>query len=98
MRRYRKGTIDPRPIEPGAVVYFIQDENGNVKIGRSLESRLGERLSDLQSGNAQTLTLMGVCPGDVRLETSLHRRFKHLHVRGEWFRLTPEIVEQIVLT
>lgn len=32
-----------------------------------------------------------------RLENELHRKYKHRRIKGEWFRLTPEDVQEIKL-
>ncbi len=83
----------PTPRHPRSV-YFIADEYGNVKIGYAV--CVGYRLSCLQTGNASELTLLAEIPGGgPPLERELHERFAEHRVRGEWFRLTPEIVEYI---
>jgi hypothetical protein len=40
----------------------------------------------MQTGHPQLLELIGVHEGDLQLKQELHRKFSHLHARGEWFR------------
>ncbi len=73
-------------------VYFIhQVEHGQwlMKIGRAADIR--RRLSALQTGNPKELKLVGwiVPENDARTERSLHRKYAHAHVGGEWFALQP---------
>ena len=35
--------------------------------------------------------LLGSVAGEIWLERGLHKRFKDLHVRGEWFALKPDL-------
>ena len=72
------------------VVYFIADEEGYVKIGTATSARA--RLDGLQTAHRQELRIIVTTPGGHATETELQRRFKHAHVRGEWFRPTPDLV------
>lgn len=65
-------------------VYFIADEQGFIKIGFSTNVRA--RLSSLSTSTRQRLEVLATVPGTIRDEADLHRRFAHLHARGEWFR------------
>jgi len=76
------------PIQSGS--YFIADEHNRVKIGKSID--VAHRLTKLQIGNADTLTLLGVTDKD---ECELHVKFAKYHIRGEWFALSTEIQEFI---
>lgn len=71
------------------IVYFIQQgEYGPVKIGSTKNPK--KRLYLLQYGNPDPLflraTLLNVA------EKSLHERFGHLLIRGEWFRYKEPLV------
>jgi hypothetical protein len=71
-------------------VYFIQaGSQGPIKIG--VADDVEYRLSELQTGNAETLHIVGCVPGDGRLEKELHRRLASVRIRGEWFRSGSEI-------
>ena len=82
-------------------VYLIYNENSDisdyVKIGKADDVEL--RFSRLQIGNPNKLKLAAVieCKNSseaYRLETELHRKYAHLHVRGEWFHWTENIVNE----
>lgn len=69
-------------------VYFIADESGRVKIGMSDNAH--KRLEDLQTANADELTIVREIPCDnmgeaMILEDNLHSIFGDYHVRGEWY-------------
>lgn len=72
-------------VSPG-VIYFISDNNGAVKIGYT-KKMLNHRLRELQTGNKNTLTILG----SIRtmkvenMEKDLHETFKDYLIRGEWF-------------
>lgn len=82
---------DPWDIRPkNEVTYFIEDESGRVKIGRS--SSVLKRLSALQTSHPEKLTLVGVVDAD---ELEVQHKFSNQHIRGEWFHLTQEILDWI---
>lgn len=70
----------------------VQVQPPAVKIGYSVnpEARVGE----LQTGNPNTLYLIGKVPGTVEDEAALHARYAHLHILGEWFRLTASLLSE----
>lgn len=74
-------------------VYFVQaeDERGPIKIGFSTNPR--RRVEELQTMHTSQLFLLGVveCTSDAT-ERALHRRFAGSHVRGEWYRPTPDLL------
>jgi hypothetical protein len=76
-------------------VYFIQgDDGGPVKIGRARD--LFARLPKVQIGYPfGTLRYVGLLRGVGTTEWSLHQRFAHLRLRGEWFRPEPELLDFI---
>lgn len=66
------------------VVYFIQADNGLVKIGVS--ANLESRLATLQAMSPIPLTLCAWMHGGFSLEQTLHDRFADCHSHGEWFK------------
>lgn len=76
-------------------VYFIQqgDEHGPIKIGWS--SNPERRLRALQLASAGPLRLLRKIHGCSGREHVLHHRFRHLRLRGEWFRPAPDLYEYI---
>jgi hypothetical protein len=71
------------------VVYFIQAGNA-IKIGRT--TNLPGRRKALATASAVPLELLAAVPGGRELETRQHRRWRHLHIRGEWFRADEALV------
>jgi hypothetical protein len=68
-------------------IYFVQheDEFGPIKIGVAHEA--SKRVSNLQTGSPIRLIWIGHMFGaDREVEKRLHRKFAHLHLRGEWFQ------------
>ncbi len=79
--------------EMGQDLYFLKCHD-YIKIGISSECE--KRMADLQVGNPYKLSLFAIIKLKGSLETECHRRLKHLFVRGEWFKHTPEIDELIM--
>ena len=77
------------------MIYFIQagDPNGAVKIGYSrTKDGVSRRLYALQTASFAPLKLLRVMNGSQRHERSLHRHFRELHIRGEWFKFDPIMI------
>lgn len=83
------------------VLYLIQAESGPVKIGVSND--FNRRLSQLQTSTHETLTVVYTLACSSmeqasQIERVLHQRYKHVHIRGEWFRADPkDIIANIEL-
>lgn len=75
------------------MIYFIQAENGPIKIGysRSLE----KRLKSLQASNGQKLTVLGTMKGTLKDEKSLHEKFSDYKISSEWFRPYSDLLKFI---
>lgn len=69
-------------------LYFLICE-GHVKIGYARDP--GVRCRAAQVGNPFRVILAGIALGGEREERILHRAFRSLHVRAEWFRLAPPL-------
>ncbi len=82
--------------DPHRVVYFIQPgEEPFVKIG--ITDDLVHRVESLQTASPHALRVLGQIPGTMRTEREIHVLFSHLRVRGEWFRLTSEVIDYVQL-
>jgi len=73
------------------IVYLLQCDDGiNIthKIGYTRGS-VQDRIKSLQVGNGyEILELSSFCTEYApKLETTLHRYFKHHRLKGEWFKL-----------
>ena len=74
------------------IVYYVQRPDGMIKIGTSRSA--GSRLADIARKHGQ-LMLMAFHTGAHAEETTVHRRFKALHIGGEWFRPEIPLLEHI---
>jgi hypothetical protein len=89
--RYRSHKPAPRSPRAGEVVYFVRAGNA-IKIGRT--TNLPGRLKALATASAVPLELLAAVPGGRELEARLHHRWRHLHLRGEWFRADEALVSR----
>ena len=79
-----------RPTDKPTEVYFIEVVGRDlVKIG--ITQNVRTRLKTLDSSNPDELRLLRSIPGDAFTEETLLLKFDDLWVKGEWFRLTPEL-------
>jgi hypothetical protein len=77
------------------MIYFIQAESGPIKIGHTNGENIRDRLDALQVGNHEELICIGIRKGTLRLERTLHERFRYIHKRGEWFYPVRELLAYI---
>lgn len=75
------------------MIYAIQS-NSYVKIGFCLRDPI-RRLEKLQIGNPVTLKLIALIDGDEAVERRWHSDWDAQRVRGEWFKLTPDLKEAL---
>ena len=77
------------------VVYFIheKDKFDRFKIGFSTD--LKKRLSELQVGNPDLLVVYKTINASESVEHELHDYFASYHIRGEWFSVTPDMINCI---
>lgn len=75
------------------MIYFIQagGHRGCFKVGTAADAKA--RCAELQVGNSQHLCLVKTFDGDRKVERKIHAHLKALnqHVRGEWYRPSPEL-------
>lgn len=88
------------------LIYMLREEGyGPVKIGKSSEHGLITRISEIQTGNSRQLLLMrtiliphddnrGMSPKKTAsvIEGAMHFYFRSLHIRGEWFYWSDEMM------
>lgn len=75
-------------------IYVISNNNHAIKIGHSYDPF--KRLRQLQTGNDSKLKLLLIVEADKHLERRLHKMF-FFHKRcGEWFNVTPELLDVII--
>jgi len=87
---------DKYPFGKSGHVYMIQAENGLIKIGAS--TNVKGRLKAIRTASPVELNLIGNWYQDevYTAESKLHRKYKEKRVRGEWFCLTDDDIEEIV--
>ena len=74
-------------------LYLIQNPITNdLKIGISNEPQ--RRIEELQNTNGRQLNLLYTIPGKSELEKSLHTKFSHLRLKGEWFKYDESIIQE----
>lgn len=78
-------------------VYFVRPEGPDVYVKIGVARDIDRRMPELQLAWPVRLIVIGKQWSDdaVALERDLHRRFAHLHVRGEWHRLTGDLAAYI---
>lgn len=75
-------------------IYFIAcPENGLVKIGQA--KNIEKRLSSLRTSSPVEIRLAAAVRFVPECEQWMHAAFRHLRVKGEWFRAEPELIEMM---
>jgi DNA-binding transcriptional regulator YdaS (Cro superfamily) len=74
-------------------VYFARASD-SVKIGWAVN--VTKRLSGVQIGCVEPLTLARVVEGPRGLEGAFHRHYAHQHIRGEWFRWSDDMLTAVI--
>ena len=79
------------------LVYFIHEES-NMKVFKiGYTTNLKQRLVDLQIANFRLLQVYATIENVPRKkETELHEFFKKKHIRGEWFAVTPDMIDLVL--
>lgn len=74
----------------GQIVYFAQVQpRGPIKIGLSTHDTIERRINALQVGCPYPLIVTRIVPGGRSFEQHVHRLFRRLRMRGEWFYPAP---------
>jgi hypothetical protein len=77
------------------LVYLIRSgDTRYYKIGRT--KNLTKRLSSLQTGNPDLLTIIATCRGSRDLETFFHSKYSSMRVRREWFQLDDQTINSLL--
>lgn len=79
------------------LVYFLQaDIGGPIKIGYTRKQKIYRRINELQTGNPYPLRFIGVINDATKdTEKSLHKKFAHIRLCGEWFKDCSELIDYI---
>lgn len=81
---------NPQQIVP--VVYFLEREDGAIKIGTTVD--FNKRLYALVLEHGK-LRVLGLISGSYQKETDLHQRFSSVKIKGEWFEACQELFDFI---
>lgn len=92
------GAIDPNtvPADLHPLVYFIGNDlrrGAAVKIGTTADLR--QRFSKLRLSSPVPLFVHAVARDDRHREAEFHHEFRKYRLHGEWFRITPTLLERI---
>jgi hypothetical protein len=94
LAQYVQGSYTPPRRSQQALVYYVTaaaSDDYPIKIGFTALS-MSRRLAQFQAGNPNILTCLATEVGSQAVELERHARFRHLHVRGEWFRREPALM------
>lgn len=74
-------------------VYLISSGEGQFKIGVTKRD-VSKRIKELKIGNSNPLDIISVFESKWarKIENTLHKRFKHKLLDGEWFNLSDDEV------
>lgn len=89
LKQRKKDSSTARLLLKGWCYLYIVSNGKAAKIGRAVN--VAERLKELQTSSPEPLTLMAAAPIHASIEPYIHKRFAHLRMQGEWFRLTPQL-------
>ncbi len=84
--------LDNRLTAPTIYIYFLtaRAEGFPIKIGVSRDCSV--RTASLQTALPYDVEIMAVMPtDDPLLERRIHRQYRHLRLRGEWFARAPDL-------
>lgn len=73
----------------GFIYFVLSPDSSAIKIGFSVNPR--NRMRYLANASAHKLELLHMTPGTVKYEKSLHEKFSHLRLNGEWFADSPQL-------
>jgi hypothetical protein len=74
-------------------VYYVRRADGMIKVGTSRKA--ATRLAALAREHGQ-LALMAIQAGGHKEESAVHRKFRELHIGGEWFHPELPLLQHIV--
>lgn len=94
--QYVSGEYTPANTKTALVYYVTAAHSADypIKIGFTAYA-MNQRLSMFQVGNPNILVCLATEVGSQELERQRHARFGHLHIRGEWFRRDPALLQFI---
>ena len=78
------------------LVFFIHQEGDFKRFKIGYTTKLSERLATLQIGMPDLLVVYRTIENvSKKKETQLHGIFAQYHIRGEWFAITPDMIDRV---
>ena len=78
------------------LVYFVHMENNMKMFKIGYSTNMKKRLLQMQGSNPYLLIVYRTIENSSKqMETKLHQHFHKYHIRGEWFAITPDMVDDI---
>jgi hypothetical protein len=84
----------PLDHQPGTI-YFVTCDHDDFPIKIGFATNVKSRMIGFQTALPYPVILLAQTDGTRRLERKLHRQFKELRLRGEWFKRDPLVLEAI---
>lgn len=90
-------TVFKRRKQKSTCVYIIKSDNDLFKVGVAFD--VYSRLQTLDTASPVGLILWAVLESTdaARIEKTIHAQLNEFRVKGEWFRLSPEQLEALVV-
>ena len=87
--------IRTRPWRLERFIYFVTCDTSDFPVKIGMSGDLQERLRDLRTAMPFEPILLGSFPGTSKDESTIHKRFAELRLRGEWFSRSSGLMEYI---
>jgi hypothetical protein len=96
LKQYVTGEYTPSNTKVAYIYYITAAHSAEypIKIGFTTFA-VNRRLLLIQVGNPNPLICLATEIGTQEMELDRHKRFAHLHIRGEWFRRDPGLMKFI---
>lgn len=79
-----RGVVAYAPSRPRGTIYIVQFGD-RIKIGYTTDMRT--RMTAIPHDR-----VLATLPGTMSTEKALHHQFRHLHIKGEWFRAEGDLL------
>lgn len=86
-------SVPPPPKRASELIYFVQAETGQIKVGLALD--VERRLAQIRTMSPVPIRLLAIVEGGRAQEHQYHKRFADHRLHGEWFNPHPDILAEI---
>ena len=78
-------------------LYFIHEQGNLTQSKIEFTANLEQRLLSLQTGNPRNLVVYKTIPNSlIKKEREMQDLFASYHIRGEWYRITRDMIDVVV--